>query len=160
VQRAAAVAKADGAGFDAAGRLGQQPHDRQAGHRLARARFADDGQRFAARQVEGDAVHRLRHAVAAVEPGLQAIYRQDDVSLGGAHVYSSLRRRGSSTSRRPSPTSCSDSTDSTMAMPGNTMIQSADPMYCWPALIMVPQVGISGDTPTPRNDSPASARMA
>ena len=68
--------------------------------------------------------------------------------------------RGSRRSRRPSPTICSESTESTMAMPGNSVIQSACPTYCRPAAIMVPQVGISGLTPRPRKERPASASMA
>ena len=93
--RALAVAEQDPAFLDAAGRLGQEAHDGQAGHRLAGAGFAHDGQRLAAGQVEGHAVHGFGDAVAAVEPGLQSFHGKHDVSGACGHDYSSLRRRGS-----------------------------------------------------------------
>ena len=40
-----------------------------------------------------------------------------------------------------------------IARPGNSTIQNAWCAYCWLPAIIVPQVGISGGTPTPRNDS-------
>jgi hypothetical protein len=47
-----------------------------------------------------------------------------------------------------------------IASPGNSTTQKAWCAYCWLPATIVPQVGISGGTPTPRNDRPASARIA
>ena len=45
--------------------------------------------------------------------------------ISGRHDYKSFRSLGSSRSRSPSPTICSDSTERMMAKPGNKVIQSA-----------------------------------
>ena len=55
----------------------------------------------------------------------------DDEAREAHHVtFCSL---GSSASRRPSPTICSDSTVSTIAKPGSRISHSAWPKYCWRA---------------------------
>ncbi len=51
-------------------------------------------------------------------------------------IYRSFRSLGSSMSRRPSPTICSESTERMMAKPGNSVIQSAWPIYWRPAAII------------------------
>ncbi len=66
--------------FDPA-RVGiEQPHYRQRRHRLARAGLADDRQRFARRDVEGQALDDLDPAVRGVERGLEVTHRQDGVA--------------------------------------------------------------------------------
>ena len=47
-----------------------------------------------------------------------------------------------------------------MAMPGNAASHQAMRMSLAPCVNMVPQVGISGGTPTPRKDRDASMMMA
>ena len=49
------------------GALGQQAHDGARGHRLAGAGFADDGDGFAAMELEGNVLHRLHGAVLDLE---------------------------------------------------------------------------------------------
>ena len=87
------------------------------------------------------------------EPGLQVPHFQQR-RLG--HV--SRRSRGSSASRSPSPTICSDSTVNTMQMPGARISQA--PLH---VLLRrgdhVAQVGSGGGTPAPRDHSAASVRM-
>ena len=56
--RAGARAEQDLAAGDAAGRIGDQSHDRQARHRLARAGFADHRQRLARVERERDVLDR------------------------------------------------------------------------------------------------------
>ena len=63
--------EADRAADDAAGRIGDQPHQRQRGHALAAAGFADDRQRLAARDRKRHAVDGLDRAVAGEEVGFQ-----------------------------------------------------------------------------------------
>ena len=60
------------AGLDSARRL-NQPQDRQRGDRLSAARFADDPDRLAGPDVEGDAVDRARDAALGVELGAQIV---------------------------------------------------------------------------------------
>ena len=45
----------------------EQPHERQRGHALARARFADDAERLAGRDLEAHAVDRAHDAGVGVE---------------------------------------------------------------------------------------------
>ncbi len=54
--------------LDAAG-LGDEAHDREAGHALAAARFADEAHDLAAVDVEVDAVDRAHDPVARIERG-------------------------------------------------------------------------------------------
>ena len=63
----------DLAGSDAA-RWFQQPDDRHAGERLARARFAHDAQHLAASDGEGDVVHRDQRPAAGRELDPQVLY--------------------------------------------------------------------------------------
>ena len=90
---------------DLARRLGDQPHQRHRGDRLAAAGFADDGERLALVDMEGDAVDRAVDALGRAEMGLQILdFEQvpSDQSL--------LAMRGSSASRRPSPSRLTAST--------------------------------------------------
>ena len=52
--------------FDAPGRMRDEPHDRERGHALAAARFADDAERAALGDVERDAVDRAQRRRASV----------------------------------------------------------------------------------------------
>jgi hypothetical protein len=54
------------------GALGQEPHHRPRRHRLARARLADQRDRLALAQLEGDVAHRFDQA---------AVYREGDADL-------------------------------------------------------------------------------
>ena len=62
--------EADGAS-DPARRLGNQPHHRHRGDRLAAAGFADDGERLALVDMEGHTVHRAVDAAGGTEVGLE-----------------------------------------------------------------------------------------
>src|SRR5438477_9574087 len=70
------------------------------------------------------------------------------------------RSRGSSASRRPSPTRLNDSTTRKIASPGQTAIQGALVRKRCAALSMLPQDGAGGCWPRPRKDSAASAMIA
>ncbi len=73
-----AVAAAEGhaAVDDPAAAVFHQPHQRQRGHGLARARFADDGQRLAALDVEREAAHRVDDALRGREADGEVVDRQ------------------------------------------------------------------------------------
>src|SRR5207249_4198654 len=77
---------------------------------------------------------------------------------GAARRYSPLRR-GSSRSRKASPTRLNASTATMIASPENVVIHGQHLMYCRPSLRMLPQLGVGGGMPSPRNDRPASVRM-
>ena len=82
----------DLAGVDPAG-LGDEAHDRQAGHALAAARLADEAHDLAAVDVEVDAVDRPDDAVAGVERGPQALDLEQR-PLAALVARSALRRPG------------------------------------------------------------------
>jgi hypothetical protein len=66
------------------------------------------------------------------------------------------RSRGSSASRKPSPTRLSDSTTRKIASPGQIAIHGALVRKRCAALSMLPQDGAGGCWPSPKNDSAAS----
>src|SRR5579872_5581461 len=68
--------------------------------------------------------------------------------------------RGSSRSRSPSPRRLMPSTVKKMHRPGNSASHQDVLMYVRPSASMLPQVGISGGTPSPRKLSDASEMMA
>ena len=80
-------------------RTGQQPHDRQSGHRLARARLTDDAQGLAGVDVEGDSVDGPHHAVFQGQIGVhifeleQMTERHYECSLGSSASRSESPRR-------------------------------------------------------------------
>jgi hypothetical protein len=65
------------AAFDAAGRLRDQPHERVAGDRFARARFADDAEGFAALEREAHSVDGAVDARAGVKIGPKILDGQE-----------------------------------------------------------------------------------
>ena len=73
-QRAAVVAERLAANADLAGERPLQPHDRARERGLAAAGLADQGHDLAAVHGEVHAVHRARHAVAALELDLEAAH--------------------------------------------------------------------------------------
>src|SRR5262249_3709307 len=70
------------------------------------------------------------------------------------------RERGSSASRRPSPTKLKARTARKIASPGQTAIQGALTRKRWAELSMLPHDGAGGCWPRPRKDRDASAMMA
>ena len=124
---------------DAAVGGGQQPHDRQRRHALAGARFADDGDRLARRDVERDALDDGGpHAVDA-ERGREVAHGRRDRGahvtpvpkgrpngLGGQRAQRAWGRHvsplsfGSMASRRPSPSRFSAKMTTRIAMLGTS----------------------------------------
>ena len=70
----------DFAGNDAGGRPGDQAQQRQGGHGLAAAGFADDAQRFPFAQGKADAVNRFGRAPAVKEIGTQVAHLKHRVA--------------------------------------------------------------------------------
>src|ERR1700687_1420598 len=66
------------------------------------------------------------------------------------------RSRGSSASRRPSPTRLNDSTTRKIARPGHSAVHGALIRKRCAEFNMLPQDGAGGCWPSPRNDSAAS----
>gem|GEM_PF-3299478 len=115
--------------------IGQQAHDRQRRHGLARAAFADQPGDLAGRQCQVDAAQDLMRADA-------------DGQLAGLD-HGDLRNLGSSASRNPSPSRFRPSTVTTMASPGMMATCGAsDTMVCASASIR-PQLGVGGCAPSP-----------
>src|SRR6266853_7023181 len=154
-----AAAESDRTADDAAGRLGDQAHDGERHHALAAAGFADDGERLAAAQRKGYAVHRLDDALADEEEGPQPFNRENDV--GGFGRGHPPRCRGSRISRTASPSRLVPNTMRLMARPGKTTSQGAVRTYsAADSESMRPQEGCGSGTPSPRKESDASVRIA
>src|SRR5215510_10512053 len=73
---------------------------------------------------------------------------------------SSFASLGSRRSRRPSPSMLTASTVTARKAPGIKMVHGAIWKKVRPCAMMLPQLGISGGTPAPRKDRPASTSMA
>src|SRR5262249_37648989 len=133
--------------------LWQQAHHRQRRHALAAARFAYQAQDLATPKVKAHAVDRLHHTAAQEEIGMEVADFQD---RRPAHSWRSL---GSRRSRSQSPNRLTDSTRRVMAMPGIRATHQASASRPRPSGTIVPQVGVGGGMPAPRNDNDASAMM-
>src|SRR5882672_3950144 len=133
---------------DAPRRL-DQPHDGEAGERLAGARLADHAEHFAARHGKRHVVDRHQRAAPRAELDSQVLRLEDHLSFGF------------SASRSQSPSRLTDSTRVTSATPGNTVIHhSPENRKSLPTRISVPSEGRVGGRPTPRKESVASVMMA
>ncbi len=86
----------DGAGRVPGQRVRQQPQDRVGGHRFARAAFADQGQGFAALDIEADIVDHTVVMVAGNELDAE-VADFDQIVL--IHLISSGRRHRARTRR-------------------------------------------------------------
>ena len=113
--------QADRSALDAAGRFGQQPHDRQGGDRLAAAGLADQSHRLALAHLQVEPVHGAHHVVVQVEADLQILDGQHRAG-GVDRRIAQLRLCGSTASRRASPTKFHAMMAMKMKMPG-TRIQ-------------------------------------
>ena len=104
---------------DPAGPL-DEPHDRERRDALAAPGLADDAQGLAVADPEADPVDGLDHAVLGEEVGPQVLDGEEIPTVGAAlgHQLVSIRWRGSSASRRPSPRKLAASTTRTSVMPG------------------------------------------
>src|SRR3546814_7571501 len=98
-----------------------EAQDGAAGHRLARARRADDAELLAAER-EGDAAHRLDQSLERREGDLQVLDGEQRLCcpLPFANPWPQLL--GSSTSRRPSPSRLNPRLTMKMAMTGTVEI--------------------------------------
>src|SRR6202020_2104983 len=68
--------------------------------------------------------------------------------------------RGSRASRKPSPKAFSDSVTRNSAIPGAATYQGSTDTQPMAEAISLPQDGVGGGTPMPRNDSAASVPIA
>src|SRR5262249_49759070 len=144
---------------DFARRIRHQAHDRQRGDALATTGFADDGERLAAADMEGDIMDGLEQAGGREEHRFQVFHVEDDVvGFGSAHQPRCL---GSRMSRKASPNRLAPNTARLMATPGKITSQGAVRTYsAADSDSMRPQDGCGSGTPRPRNDSDASVRIA
>src|SRR5690606_1125798 len=129
-------------------------------------------QRAVEAQLLADALDRLHRGAAAGDHARRVGRQQErqqerddaDAEQHAGGLQQALReiadhRRSarSRASRSASPRRLNDSEVSTMAMPGKITSQGASRKYDWLSLMMPPQLGAGGCTPTPRNDSDASS---
>ncbi len=110
VQQDVAATAADG--------MGREPHHGAAEHGLARARFADDADNLASGQLQGCIAH---HQFAGAGREAQIL----DLQQGRGWGHTRLRMRGSSRSRRASPSRLMPSSASEIASPGKIASQAA-----------------------------------
>src|SRR5262245_40910349 len=71
--------------YDPAGRLGDQPDQRETGHRLPRSRLADERQRLAGMKREAHAIDRAGDAAAGKEMSPEILHHQQRWS-GARHL--------------------------------------------------------------------------
>src|SRR6185437_13244887 len=148
----------DASADDAAGRIGNETHQRQRRHALAAAAFTDHRQGLAAVERERDVVDGAEQALPGEEHGLQPFDLEHGRCSGRAHQ---LRSRGSRMSRSASPSRLVPKTARLMAMPGKITSQGAVRTYsAADSDSMRPQEGCGSGTPRPRKESDASVRMA
>ena len=97
----------------------QQPHDRQRGHRLARARFADDAEALAGRHRQRDAVDRVHGGTAQPDLGAQVLDVEKRSQRKSPQRKRNQRRcrRTSNESRSASPMKLIAMTTRMIAMP-------------------------------------------
>src|SRR6266513_2645980 len=127
----------------------EQPHDGEAGERLAGARLSHHAEHFAARHGERHVIDRDQRAAPRAELDPQVLRLKDHLSFGFR------------ASRSQSPSRLTDSTRVTRATPGNTVIHhSPENRKSLPTRIRVPSEGRVGGRPTPRKESVASVMMA
>src|SRR6266850_4021478 len=127
----------------------EQPHDGEAGERLAGARLSHHAEHFAARHGERHVIDRDQRAAPRAELDPQVLRLKNHRSFGFR------------ASRSQSPSKLTDSTRVTSATPGNTVIHhSPENRKSLPTRIRVPSEGRVGGRPTPRKESVASVMMA
>src|SRR6516164_11855587 len=139
-------------------RIGQQFHDRQCGGRLAGAGLADQRERLALADVEGDPVDCQHLTVAMAERHRQIANRKQRRCrrVHGAHLKV---LRGSNASRTASPMKIRS--DIMMAMVKNPEIPSHGAwMFDLPCCSISPSDGEPGGRPKPRKSSAVSSMTA
>ncbi len=140
----------------------QEPHGGKRRDAFAGAAFTHDRHRLTGIDGQADVADDGLPSFRRLEGGRQVFDRQNRrgrfYCVG--HDQLSFASRGSTRSRRPSPSNCRERTENTMARPGNTISHGALFMYSRPEASIVPQVGMSVETPTPRKERLASASMA
>ena len=150
----------DLAGGDAPRRI-DEPDDRGAGQRLARAGLADHAQHLAGRDRRTRRRARRRACRGASGTRRAGPRRRATGRPRPNRAADSSRSLGFSASRSQSPSRLIDSTMTTSAAPGKMVIHhSPENKKSLPMRISVPSDGSVGGTPTPRNDSVASVRIA
>src|SRR6202008_406485 len=121
-------------------------HDRAVG--VAHEERRDDDRR----------ADEVRCARELERDGVVALMDADDVARS---EHQAVRRRGSSASRSESPNRLKPNTAMLMARPGAIASHGARSRNCIPApRSMSPHDGVGSKTPSPRNESDASRRIA
>ena len=96
----------------------QQAHHRLGGHGLAGARFADHADDLARADREGDVLDGMGAVRAARQADREAVDGEDGRGVGHLSPHTRLAKRGSSVSRRPSPSMLMASTANARKTPG------------------------------------------
>ncbi len=136
----------------------QKPHDRESGDTLSASRFPRRSQRFSTLNREAHSVDGARQALRRVEMGCAGRGRREGERTS-VITFAGLvaDRDGRAIRRRPGFTA---STTIARHAPGKKIVQGARARSRRLEAIMLPQVAISGGTPAPRNERPASMRIA
>src|SRR5581483_4369192 len=154
-----------------------EPEDRERGHRLSGPALPGQPEDLALADLQVLQVHDLpaserdrqvadldrRHRASRAGPaGIEIATGRTSGSgiLGtedGAHRVGT--RRGSRTSRSPSPSRLNATAVSRIAAPGNVTSHHWVVKYDWPWLTIRPQSGVGSCAPRPRNESADAVRM-
>src|SRR5262245_52149923 len=134
----------------------KQTQQRQHRHRLAAAALARDAENLRLLQVIVDAVDESCESRGRRQLHAQLLHLEHRAHspLPPPHDVC-----GSRTSRRLSPRKLKASTAEKMARPGKVPIHHHW-KYCAPSATIEPHSGSGGCAPSPRNESPASSRIA
>src|SRR5439155_4150244 len=158
----------DAPALDPAGR-GHEAHDRERRHALAAARLAHEADDLAPLDVEVDAIDRLDQPVAGMEVRRQALDVEEPAAAGptvraevldDGRVRAHRLSRGSSASRRPSPSRLKPSTVSDSAIPGAKMRYAAVKIWSLASPIMRPHSAVGGWAPRPMKERAAASSTA
>src|SRR5215213_1236376 len=144
----------DAAGDELAGWHRHEPHDRARGDALTGARLTNQPQHFTRPNLQVDAVDRTDGTRAGPERKAQVF------DLEQWRCTHRCACRGSSTSRSPSPRRLNPRTASTIARPATNATCGEVRSTSCPSESIVPQSGVGGCTPSPRNDSAARSSRA
>src|SRR5439155_6917858 len=124
----------------------REPEHRDRRDRLPRAALADEPDDLAGRDVR---LCQLDHAPIS----------EADLQVANRELHRRSIRRGSSTSRSPSPSRLNASAATRIAAPGNVTSHHCVVKYDWPWLTISPHSGVGSCAPRPRNDNAAAVRM-
>ncbi len=116
-------------------------------------RFYRDDAGFAPARIEAEVTRN------SMFPASRLMYRFGVEAIRSLRSQAKAQLRGSTASRRPSPRKLTASTVTKMHRPGGIASHGAVPSHGVAVFSKLPQVGVGGCTPKPKNDNADSSRI-